>query len=195
MNIRLVFLFLISFVSCTGLAANSLQGENTSSKYPEDVVRVNHFADYIVNELGYAGVSMIGFDKGKTMSLSSIYMTRSEYDFIRVAEVSDIDGVISFRTYKKCTVTIPAAGAVFIDKVITVDGQRILAAYSCSRTPDDRSKTQEVFVVKSSEGRRFIHNKFFNQQYVFVGLDDGLEVPFSTKGFRQLWDRVNSPAL
>jgi hypothetical protein len=102
---------------------------------------------------------------------------------------------ISFRTYRSCTITSQTLEITITNRVITVDGQKIQAAYVCTEAADAPSKTQEIYVTKTSEGQEFIRHKFLNKQFVFVRLADDLEVPFSTKGFPELWNRVNRPAL
>jgi hypothetical protein len=66
----------------------------------------------------------------------------------------------------------------------------------CAEAVGDSSMHQEIYIAKTAEGRKFIQRAFLEKNYVHVRLElADLEVPFSTKGFTELWETVSRPSL
>jgi hypothetical protein len=99
----------------------------------EDVHKTRVFLEKTLVDKGYHGALILGFDKGKRMALTTLYFSENDPEYIRTAEISEeADGAsVYFRTYKKCHITDKV-----LDKIITVDEQRIPAFFKLVVTID-----------------------------------------------------------
>jgi hypothetical protein len=186
----------INIVMLAGLVFNPAfaESQNGYNKNSSDAQAFDSFVSHIKNDLGYYGVRVIGFNNSKSMALTTIAISNKQNDFVRTAEISaGVKGAdIFFRTYRNCTITNPNS---LTRLVISVDNQNIQVAYGCAKAADDPSKTQEIFLTTTPEGKDYVQRAFQNKQYVFVRLMDGIEFPFATDGFAEAWNRINKPAL
>lgn len=197
MKEKLFFLVIIFGFFIVSVNAETSNIHKESSHPTEDVKKLGKFLAHIEDDLGYVGIRLLGFDEGRGRALTAIQITKEEYDHIRTVEISEDEegAILLFRTYRDCNLTDRSTGGGLVDKIITVDGQRIQASYVCANTPGQSPQTQELFFIKTPEGQKFTQRKFSDRNYVFVNLGNDLEVPFSTKGFSDIWERTNQPAL
>jgi hypothetical protein len=187
-----MFSFLSLILACSTTIADTPAEEEKYSAY--EINKINAFLDGI-KKLGYKEAKVAGWDNENNIAATGLVTANNKHDYTRTTEISeDADGAtIFFRTYRSCTITTKPLEMKLIDKIITVDGQRIQTKYMCSTLPNEPG-TQEIYMIKNPDGQAFIQHAFLNQKFVFVKLH-GLEVPFSTKGFSGLWEKMNKPAL
>lgn len=145
--------------------------ERVLSQYPEMKT-----ASFSFTKKGYAltRLAKSASDKEPLMFWASITPSKEGAD-------------LGFKTSRPC---IPDNNRLF-DRIILVSGQKVDSAYMCIRLA---TENQEVFVIKSAEGKAFVHSEFAQRPYVFVELD-GLPVPFKTEGFSSVLKASDGKAL
>ena len=102
---------------------------------------------------------------------------------VGVADGADL----GFKSSRACV----SRGDELQERIISVSGQKIQANYMCAKLP---SGDQEVYVIKTNQGKMFVRGEFEKREMVVVELD-GLPVPFQTDGFVRAWDKSSGKAL
>lgn len=175
--------------------ASSTFSPDELSKLPLDVQKFVNYNRHLTNDLGYAGINVVSFEDSKNnSSISAIVKKREKKDYpIYTAVVSDAGNEVSiiFRNYRNCN---PTSQERPISRNIKINDQKIAALYLCMHAnPKDETNT-EVYKIKNNTGKEFAKVSFENNMFVFVTMD-GVEVPFQTTGFSEVWEQANEPAL
>jgi 2-C-methyl-D-erythritol 4-phosphate cytidylyltransferase len=73
-----------------------------------------------------------------------------------------------------------------------IDGQKVQADYSC--VSGGRTRTQEIYKIKSAAGNDYAKKTFSEKAYVLVHLNN-VPVPFATEGFSKALAEASAKAL
>jgi len=103
---------------------------------------------------------------------------------------------VTFRLRDNCDITYPKLGV--IEKVFTVNGQRVNMKYACLATSEQEKTTfvdtVALFWPASDAGKKYVSEQFIKRNWVFLH-HKGIDIPFSAIGFTDLWNKANKPAL
>ena len=171
----------------------------TEGNENEQMSVTEKFVNYVEQTLpenGYVDIKYEGFDVSKEAAFTLLHKKDGGLDPVRAIEIYENppQAFVYFRTYSECKVS-----ETILQKVITVNDQRIKTDYFCAETnldSDSLGPTQELYVPLSDAAKQFIAKELESNDFVFIRFEPNLiEVPFSTKGFKEVWEHVNKPAL
>ena len=162
---------------------------------PSSVKKFVKYNRHLVDDLGYMGVKAVSFESSKNReSITAIVKEKASKNYpIYTAVVSDSDGVakLSFRNYLQCS---PNDQEKLSTKNLYVNGQKLSAYYLCGPAKPGDKTNIEIYQIKTDAGNEYVHRTFSSERFVFVTMDR-VEVPFDTKGFTEVWQEANDPAL
>lgn len=184
---------------CTLFSVQVSASQSTEVVNNERMSGTEKFVNYIEETLpqsGYVDITYEGFDVSRGAAFTTLHEKGGGIDLVRAIEIYENppQAFVYFRIYSDCIVSESV-----LQKVITVNDQRIKTDYVCreNQVNNDRlGPTQQLYIPLSDAAKQLVVDELSENAFVFIRFEPVLiEIPFSTKGFKDVWERVNKPVL